>query len=286
MAFRHSIFYALLLSFALMGCAASQPEVQAPIVNPGIVDTELGELPETCLRTANRAIDLLREQKWSDFRKLYRSDLREHLSDEVLQQIWEQYFSPSGAYVETIASDVIVQKYDLSTEVITRFERNVLLTFFTFDVNGNMTSIQFPLYEDAASWGKCSHNCIFEAEQFSTALRNKEWTRLRQFLTDEFSQNVTDEQLESYHEAMFTPLGSLVSLLSRQGETQDGKTIVTHVTKYVKGTLVHTMTFDENGRIEAYRSKVIPNPEPIRTVPLISDPTQSNNPPVETKETP
>ena len=263
MVFRYLLFLSLIMAFAMMGCAASQPEVQAPVVNPGIVDTELGELPETCLRTANHAIDLLREQKWSDFRKLYRADLREHLSDDVLQQIWNQYFSPSGAFIEIIASDVIVQKYDISTEVITRFENKVLLTFFTFDVKGNMTSIQFPLYEDAALWGKCSHNCIFEAEQFSTALRNKDWKHLRQFLTDEFNQNVTDERLESYYEAIFVPIGPLVSLLSRHGEQQDGKTVVTHVTKYVEGTMIHTMTFDENGLIEAYSSKTIPNPEPI-----------------------
>ncbi len=263
MVFRNMLFLSLIMAFAMMGCAASQPEVQAPVVNPGIVDTELGELPENCLRTANRAIELLRAKKWSAFRKLFRSDLRDHLNNDVLEQIWSQYFEPSGAFVETIASDVIVQKYDISTEVITRFEKRVLLTFFTFDVNGNMTAMQFPLYEDTSAWGKCSHNCIFEAEQFSAALRNKDWKRLRQFLTDEFSQSVTDEQLDSYYKAMYEPIGPLVSLLSRHGEQQDGKTVVTHVTKYVEGTMIHTITFNENGRIEAYRSKIISNPEPV-----------------------
>ena len=258
---RRMLFLSMMF-IALSGCGASQQELSLPVVEPVIVDTELGALPQACLDTAERAVALLRAQKWHDFRQLFRSDIQNYLTDDVLKQIWFQFISPSGAYVETIARDVIVQSHDISVEVITRFENKVLLTFFSFDLEGRIAAFQFPLHEDAQKWGKCYLGCIYEAERFSDAFRNRDWQALRQQLSPKLAQELSDADLDAQYERIFSQLGPLVTFFSRHPETKDGKRHVTHVTKYVHGMLVFSITFDQDARIEAYHTEVIPNSVP------------------------
>ncbi len=259
MTMRHILLLSCLFMMSLTGCAPKPETVSATSVEQSMLDSDLGTLPDDCLKKAERAVSLFRFQKWNDYRELFQPELRKHLTNDVLQKAWSDYISPSGAYIETIASDVLVQQHNVSAEVITRFQNKVLLALFTFDKKGYMTAMQFPVYDDNTKWAKCNYDCIFDAERFSKDFRAKDWSQLRKQFSEELAQNTTDTQLNDLHDITFSALGNLVTLISRKGEKKGTETIVTHFTRYEKGSLILMLHYNQEARVQKFKTQVVPN---------------------------